>query len=247
MNGENMAKQLITSKEPVTRVQAHMNAQGKGLRVASNALLDEHIMKLVPKVNPTPTGRQGKSICPEGIFGEPLNKGQQTSVHALEILVMPPPGKNFAFGDIQDTITGTLVPYMGILPLLGERSLFEVGIALAVVPAAIDYCRKTGSHVVLPEKITVLGNAQNPFIQKADMWVPGKPEENTKIPLAISSGEFAALSIAARKELRWLRRPPGQSVRPIVRFSRINLCAKVAIDATGTFSDLHMAAFEKEG
>lgn len=87
---------------------------------------------------------------------------------------------------------------------------FAKGIGLFIDPKDLEESK--GKILIHHASIKVLSG----FIQRADEWVGGKADAETRIPLTIPSELFEKLS---SDEKKWLYRVAGQGVRPLVRGS----------------------------
>jgi hypothetical protein len=218
---KNMPKRLVASDLRFNRMDAHNYEKGAGKRLASYPLLDEGIM-----------GRKIGHFC-----------------YAREVVAHPPDPKRFPDSggifkkneDIVDPETGTMVP----LEFVRERDIYRPNIGLFIDPEDLDTHKKTGDIVVIPKSIIVLGNDETPFIQKGDEWVRGKPDEETRIPLAVSDETWNDLS---DEEKRWFYRVPQQGVRFLVRLGNdlLGCYGRQGVGADGRPHVVHGVAFEED-
>jgi hypothetical protein len=188
----NMAKQLVASDLKLTCVDAHKHAKRHGKTLASLPLLDEGIAKRT---------------------FEKATHYECNWCTVREILAYPASGEVFKKnGDIVDPVTGTRVPLSDLMRLLDGRDIYKPGIGLFIDPEGLNTHRKTGRTVVIPKSVIVLGNEKNPFIQESKEWVMGKPDEQTRIPLAGSLEELQRIILSRSREERWLSRDSQQRV-----------------------------------
>lgn len=137
---------------------------------------------------------------------------------AKEVLVYPEKGGRFQKGrDIVDSQTKWVLPWGEVAKMVSPESIIGPNVGLFVDPGIKEFdedrvsdngyppfiSRATISSVV---SIIVLPN----FIQESD--TPGKVDEQTRIPLAMSAIEDLTL-----EEKRWLFRIDGIGVRPFQR------------------------------
>lgn len=187
-----MAKQLVIPFACFNRMDAHNYAKSLLKRLASHRLLDEGIMA-------------GKITC---------------ICYAREFIAYPASKGRFPRNeDVFDSASNIIVPITGLARALNEDmdEVYEEGRGLLIDPGDLDTCRKTGSMVVIPESVAILGNSENPFIQEGNRWVKGRLDTESRIPLAVSEEEWNGLP---DEEKRFFYRVSQQGIRPIVRDSR---------------------------
>lgn len=205
-----LAQDVVLFGLNATLPEARKMVAGRGMKLPPYPLLDQYV---------TRTGIQGLLaneflVHPEkdGVF----QKGRDIRDSILAF--------NPAFRDstLVLTIRASDVPYEA----LGRR-----GIGMLVEP--LD-----GSDGVMEENDGVVVHAKSiivfeGMIQTPDAWVPGKPHETTRVPVAVSPEEFEQLP---EEEKRWLRRIAGEGIRPLVRGRYMNWSRDHTRDALAYYS-----------
>src|SRR5271157_3720374 len=150
-------KMIVPLGQQANYPEARKLASGRGLRLASNVLHDEYLVK-------SERWREVEEVYP---------------AWAMELLVHPAKEGEFDKGkDVVDSETGWRLPAAYLSdPRFVDSDVFRKGIGLFIDPE--DVIEERGRMVVIPASIVVL----DPFIQESKTC--GKVDDISGVPLAI--------------------------------------------------------------